>query len=242
MRKVSILLSLVFIVGIVFTAALAFADVIAEADALYETKDMASVKKAITMYKGVLDGNEEAAWKFSRASYWVGVRTDDPAVQEGIFDEAYNAVRPYYDAGTDNIHTNYWFALNAGKYGKLHGILRSLFLVKPMKTACNKVISQDPSYEDGAALTILGAIEFEVPGGDLDMTISYCKRALKYDPDGISPNLYLAKAYNKQKKYDLAKERLEHLIAKAKPDTKDEQKDVAEAKELLEEVNAELAK
>jgi tetratricopeptide (TPR) repeat protein len=246
MKKVSILISVVFIVGIFCVVALAQTpdEVIAKADALYNkgdaANDIAPVKEAMALLEGVMEGNEDAAWKFGRASYFVGVRISDKGQKEAIFDKAYKALRPYYDAGTDNIGSNYWFALNAGKYGKLHGILRSLFLVKPMKTACNKVLAKDPSYEDGAAYTILGAIEYEVPGGDLDLCVDYCNKALKYDPDAISSNLYLGKAYYKQDNFEMAKERLEHLIATAKPKYKDEEDDVAEAKELLADVKAEL--
>lgn len=247
MKKISILLSVVFVIGIFCVVALAETpeEVIKKADALYNKGDAANsiapVEEAMGLLEGVVEGNEEAAWKFARASYFVGVRIADKARKEQIFDKAYKSLRPYYDAGTDNIGSNYWFSLSAGKYGKLHGIVRSLFLVKPMKNATKKVIAQDPGYEDGAAYTILGAIEYEVPGGDLDLCIDYCNKALKYDANAITPNLYLGKAYYKQKNYEMAKERLEHLIATAKPGYKDEEDDVAEGKELLAEVNEKMA-
>jgi len=246
MKKISILLSVVFILGIFCVVALAETpeEVIKKADALYDkgdaANDIAPVKEAMTLLEGVMADNEDAAWKFARASYFVGVRISDKAQKEAIFDKAYKTLRPYYDAGTDNLGSNYWFALSAGKYGKLHGIVRSLFLVKPMKTACNKIIAKNPGYEEGSAYTILGAIEYEVPGGDLALCIDYCSKKLKYEPDDITANLYLGKAYNKQKEYAKAKERLEHLIATAKPRYKDERDDVAEAKVLLEEVKASL--
>ena len=246
MKRISILLSVVFIIGIFCVVALAETpeEIIKKADALYNKGDAANsiapVEEAMALLEGVIEGNEEAAWKFGRASYFVAVRITDKAKKEQIFDKAYNALRPYYDAGTDDIGTNYWFALNAGKYGKLHGILRSLFLVKPMKNACKKILAIDPSYEDGSAYTILGAIEYEVPGGDLDLCIDYCNKTLKYNSSSITANLYLGKAYNKQKNYEKAKESLEHLVATAKPKYQDEKDDVAEGKELLAEVKAEM--
>ena len=140
---------------------------------------------------------------------------------------------PYFNKGTKDVNTNYWFALNAGKYGKIKGVLKSLFLVKPMKTACNNVVAKDPGYEEGGGYTILGALEYEVPGGDLKKGIDYFNKGLKYNPDGIAVNLYLGKSYYKQKEYAKAKERLEFIIANGKPETKDDKKDMAEAKELL---------
>ena len=63
---------------------------------------------------------------------------------------------------------------------------------------------------------------------------------MKYNSSSITANLYLGKAYNKQKNYEKAKESLEHLVATAKPKYQDEKDDVAEGKELLAEVKAEM--
>lgn len=245
MKKLALIISILMLFGLGAVAVLAQEEApemtpMEKADSLYNKKTMDSVKEAVTIYESLMEGNEEAAWKFARASYWVGVRTTGKDTQEVIFDKAYNAVKPYFDAGTNNINTNYWFALCAGKYGKLHGIVQSLFLVKPMKAACEKVINQDEGYEDGSALVIYGAIEYEVPGGDKNVTVDYCNRALKYDPDGISTNLYLAKAYYDMKEYAKAKERLDHLLAYGKPETKDDKADMAEAEELLVKVNEKM--
>jgi len=242
MKKVLVFISLALLVGLISSFAFAEtpAEVIVKADALYDKADMASVKESMKLYKSVMTGNEEAGWKFARSSYWVGVRTATKADKELIFDDAYKAVRPYYDSGSNNVPTNYWFALSAGKYGKIHGVLKSLFLVKPMKTAANKVVSKDPGYEDGSAYTILGAIEYEVPGGDKKKTIEYCNKKIGYEPNDISANLYLGKAYYDTKAYAKAKERLDILIANAKPETADEKADVAEAKELLVKVKAKM--
>ncbi|MCI0482584.1 MAG: hypothetical protein L0213_13475, partial [Candidatus Dadabacteria bacterium] len=70
-------------------------------------------------------------------------------------------------------------------------------------------------------------------GGDLVKGIEYFNKGLKYNPDGIAVNLYLGKSYYKQKEYAKAKERLEFIIANGKPVTKDDKKDMAEAKEVL---------
>jgi tetratricopeptide (TPR) repeat protein len=235
MKKGLLLISVVLVLGMV--SALAYAatpeEIFKTADDAYTKKDLAAVKASIKDLEGLAATNEAAAWRFGRASYFVATRLDDPKVQEQMFDKAYKTVRVYFDKDSKDINTNYWFALCAGKYGKLHGILSSLFLVSPMKKACNLVVSKDPSYEDGAAWTILGAIEYEVPTGSNDKCIEYCTKTLKYKPDEIAANLYLGKAYYKKSEYAKAKERLEYLIANGKPETKDDKKDMQEAKDLL---------
>ena len=259
MKKFSILLSLIFVIGLISAFALAeeevtepVTDEVAEpvveeveltpmekADALYNEKTLKQVREAIAIYDSIMEGNEEATWKFARASYYIGVRTTDKGQQKDIFEKSYVALEAYIDAGSKDINTNYWYALCAGKFGKLKGILKSLFLVKPMKNACNVVIDQDPSYEDGAALTILGAIEYEIPTGSIDECIKYCTEALKYDPDGLTANLYLGKSYIKKDDYEKAKGHLEIAIG-VKPKTPDDWDDHDEAVELLEDVNKEL--
>ena len=242
MKKLFFLISVVLVMGMI--AAMAYAatpeEIFKAADDAYTKKDLAAVKAGTKDLEGIAVSNEAAAWRYGRALYFAAVRTDDPKSQEQMFNKAYETLRPYYDKSSKDINTNYWFALCAGKYGKLHGILRSLFLVKPMKTACNNVIAKNPGYEQGGALTILGAIEYEVPGGDLKKTIDYCTKALKYDPAGIAANLYLGKAYYKQDEYAKSKERLDYLLANGKPETKDDKKDMAEAKELLAKVVKEM--
>jgi tetratricopeptide (TPR) repeat protein len=235
MKKVLFLISIVLIVGMF--AAMAYAatpeEIFKVADDAYKKKDVAAVKANMAALEGLAASNEGAAWRFGRASYFVGTRTDDAKTQEGIFSKGYKALEPYFNKGTKDVNTNYWFALNAGKYGKIKGVLKSLFLVKPMKTACNNVVAKEPGYEEGGAYTILGALEYEVPGGDLVKGIGYFNKALKYNPDGIAVNLYLGKSYYKQKEYAKAKERLEFIIANGKPETKDDRKDMQEAKDLL---------
>jgi tetratricopeptide (TPR) repeat protein len=235
MKKVLFLISIAVIVGMF--AGMAYAatpeELFKVADDVYKKKDVAAVKANMKDLEGLAASNEAAAWRFGRASYFVGARTDDAKTQEGIFSKGYKALEPYFNKGTKDVNTNYWFALNAGKYGKIKGVLKSLFLVKPMKTACNNVVAKEPGYEEGGAYTILGALEYEVPGGDLKKGIDYFNKGLKYNPDGIAVNLYLGKSYYKQKEYAKAKERLEFIIANGKPETKDDKKDMAEAKELL---------
>jgi tetratricopeptide (TPR) repeat protein len=242
MKRITVLVLPILLIVLFSFSALA-ADVaadIAEADALYNKGGVASYKAAAKLMEPYVGKNEDASWRYARASYSTAVRLTDAATQEKMFEKAYKAVEPYYNNGSKDINTNYWFALCAGKYGKVKGIVKTLFLVKPIKNACKVVTSQDPSYEDGAALTILGALEYEVPGGDKELTIKYCKRALKYDANAIVPNMYLARAYYKLKDYPNAKDRLEHVINNCKAVTKDEKKDIVEAKELLIKVNEKM--
>lgn len=244
MKKIAVLMSLAMIIGICCVPAFAAdnKDIIAKADALYDTGTLASYKEAKKLLEPLVGKDEEATWKFSRASYQIGVRTTNKETRKAVFEKSFKAVEAYVNAGSTVPGTNYWFAVNAGQYGKLKGIIKSLFLVKPMKKACNNVLKKDPGFEDGSAYTILGAIEYEVPGGDLDKCITLCKKKLGYDSDDMTANLYLGKTYYKKKDYATSKKYLEHMIATAKPKTANDKEDVAEAKELLVKVKENLAK
>jgi tetratricopeptide (TPR) repeat protein len=235
MKKVALLISVVFVLCLF--GAMAYAatpdELFKAADDVYAKKDLNAIKAGLAGLEGLAKSNEGAAWRFGRGTYYVATRLDDPKVQIGMFQKAYENLKVYIDKGSKDVNSNYWFALNAGKYGKLKGVLKALFLVKPMRTACNNVVAKDPGYEEGGAYTILGALEYEVPGGDIKKGIDYFNKGLKYNPDGIAVNLYLGKSYYKQDEYAKAKERLEFIIANGKPETKDDKKDMAEAKELL---------
>jgi tetratricopeptide (TPR) repeat protein len=244
MKKVAVLVSIAFIIGIFCVPAFAFdkKETIVKADEAYDKGTMAGYKEAKKLLAPFLGKDEEATWKFARASYQIGIRTTDKTRRKAIFEKSFLAVEKYIDAGSTVVGTNYWYALNAGQYGKLKGIIKSLFLVKPMKKACKNVLRKDPGFEDGSAYTVLGAIEYEVPGGDLDLCISYCKKKLPYDKGDMTANLYLAKTYYKKKDYTKAKKYVETAINNNKyPKTASDKEDLAEAKELLKKVKAKLA-
>jgi tetratricopeptide (TPR) repeat protein len=244
MKKIAVLISFAMLLSVFCLAAVAedAKEIIAKADEAYNKGTLTSYKEAKKLLEPLVGKNEEATWKFSRASYQIGVRTTNKETRKAIFEKSFKAVEAYVNAGSTVPGTNYWFAVNAGQYGKLKGIIKSLFLVKPMKAACNNVLKKDPGFEDGSAYTILGAIEYEVPGGDLDKCITLCKKKLGYKPDDMTANLYLGKTYYKKKEYATSKKYLEHMIATAKPKTANDKEDVAEAKELLVKVKEELAK
>ncbi len=245
MKKVAVLVSIAFIIGIFCVPAFAFdkKETIVKADEAYDKGTMAGYKEAKKLLAPFVGKDEEATWKFSRASYQIGVRTTNKEARKAIFEKSFLAVEKYIDAGSKVVGTNYWYALNAGQYGKLKGIIKSLFLVKPMKKACKIVIAKNAAFEKGAAYTVLGAIEYEVPGGDTDLCISYCKKKLPYEKYDMTANLYLAKAYYEKKEYAKAKGYVETAINNNKnPKTASDKEDVVEAKELLKKVKAKLAK
>lgn len=245
MKKVAVLVSIAFIIGIFCIPAFAFdkKETIAKADELYDKGTLSSYKEAKKLLAPFVGKDEEATWKFARASYEIGIRTTNKDTRKAIFEKSFLAVEKYINAGSTVVGTNYWYALNAGQYGKLKGIIKSLFLVKPMKKACKNVLKKNADFEDGSAYTVLGAIEYEVPGGDLDLCISYCKKKLPYDKGDMTANLYLGKTYYKKKDYKKAKMYLETMIKhNTNPTTANAKEDLAEGKELLKKVKAKLAK
>jgi tetratricopeptide (TPR) repeat protein len=191
---------------------------LAEAQKAYDgRKDPASMQKAIDLWKKVLEedpANVEAAWKLSRAAVWWGDHAakdkKESAHKQGM---AWGELA--VKAGPKNPEAIYWLAANMGSYGRAHGIMESLSMIKPMKEKCEQIFRIDPSY--WRAHMLLGMLYRKAPGwpisiGDDDKAVKELEAAVKIAPS-IPRALYeLGLGYLEAGKEDRAKETLKKAI------------------------------
>jgi len=134
----------------------------------------------------------------------------------------------------------FWLGVNNGKYGESRGILKSLFLVGPIKEEM-QVIAVDPAYEHGGAYRVLGRMFYKLPGfagGGVDKSIINLKKSLEYAPNVSTTHVFLAESYIKKKDYQSARNELNFVLRAAViPGLEPEfQADKAAAARLLEEI------
>lgn len=236
---------------LVFLAVLCFAlsmlgqnadELIAKGDELYnEMKDMASAKEAERLYREALlmmDNKYEAYWRISRILYYIGEHTEKKKERQTIFAQGVYHAQKAIDIESEKPDGYYWHGVNNGKYGETRGVLKSLFLVKPIKEAMNKVIELDRSYEEGGPDRVLGRVYFKLPGfagGSKDKSLEHLLKSKEYGPNDAVTRIYLAETYLAKDEKDKAREELEYVL-NMEPDLRwtaavDENKVVA--KELL---------
>jgi tetratricopeptide (TPR) repeat protein len=197
------------------------ADMIDQGDELLATMaDMETAQKVLSLYKDAADKMDslyDVYWRISRVLYYIGIHTAEKKDQKSIFSEAVDYAQQAAEMEPEKPDGHYWLGVNHGKVGEVRGVLKSLFLVKPIKKAMNKVIELDRSYEDGGPDRVLGRVYFKLPGfagGSNTKSLEHLQKSKEYGPDDPVTMLYLAETMLKKKMKDEAKQELETILNK----------------------------
>jgi tetratricopeptide (TPR) repeat protein len=204
--------------------------------------DMAMYREAINCYEQsfATAPREDTAVRLGKCYYWLGSHSPADAQTE-LFQKGIDWSKKAIELNPKNAGGHFWLGVNDGKYGESRGILKSLFLVGPIKDAMQQVIAIDPAYEHGGAYRVLGRMFYKLPGfagGGVDKSITNLKKSLEYAPNVSTTHVFLAEAYIKQKDFQSAKNELEFVLKAAViPGLEPEfQADKATAVKLLEEL------
>jgi tetratricopeptide (TPR) repeat protein len=222
-------------------------DTLQRCDHLYSQRaDSVKTREAATCYAEAFAKNpiEDIAVRLSKTYYWLGAHSatdkQPELFQKGIdWSEKAIKINPKSAGGY------FWLGVNNGKYGETRGILKSLFLVGPIKESMQQVIAIDPGYEYGGAYRVLGRMYFKLPrfaGGGIDKSIEYLKKSLQYAPNISTTRIFLAESYMAQKDYQHAQQELNSILSTPPiPGLEPEfTADKEEAKRLLAEVNKKI--
>jgi tetratricopeptide (TPR) repeat protein len=216
-------------------------------DILYNQRaDLTKCSAAITCYERVFAEapGDVVAVRLAKSYYWLGAHTNKDEQLE-IYQKGIDWSKKAIELNSKNPGGHFWLGVNNGKYGEARGILKSLFLVGPIKDSMQQVISLNPGYEYGGAYRVLGRMYYKLPrfaGGGMDKSIEYLKKSLAYAPNISSTRLFLAESYMAQKNYKQAQQELNAILnTPAIPGLELEfNADKAEAQRLLPEVNKKL--
>src|SRR6266704_6839910 len=136
------------------------------ADALYANRrDFDSARRAAAIWRADLTrdpGAFEAAWKLSRASYWLG---GHGTVSEGrlLFEGGVDAGRKATVLEPRRPEGYFWMAANMGALAESYGLRQGIKYRKPIREALETVLRIDPAFQQGSADRALGRWYFRVP-------------------------------------------------------------------------------
>ena len=203
---------------------------------------MVTYREAIKCYEHsfAVAPREDTAVRLGKCYYWLGTHSAED-VQTDLFQKGIDWSKKAIELNPKSAGGHFWLGVNNGKYGESRGILKSLFLVGPIKDEMQQVISIDPAYEHGGAYRVLGRMYFKLPGfagGGIDKSITNLKKSLEYAPNVSTTHVFLAESYIKKKDYQSAKNELNFVLKAAViPGLEPEfQADKATAAKLLEEL------
>jgi tetratricopeptide (TPR) repeat protein len=192
---------------------------IAQGDELYTQRaDLAKAKDALAKYQEALlkgGSDYEAYWKMARAEYWIGGHTEEGKLAKAAFELGIYYAKKAVALEPEKPDGHYWLGVNYGKYGEARGVLKSLFLVKPIKAEMNKVVELDRSYEFGGADRVLGRVYYKLPGfagGSNAKSLEHLLKSKEYGPNDATTRMFLADTYLALDKVEEARQELEYLI------------------------------
>ncbi|OGD19438.1 MAG: hypothetical protein A2Y70_07550 [Candidatus Aminicenantes bacterium RBG_13_64_14] len=190
-----------------------------QGDDLYvERGDLAKAKEALAKYQEALAAGEDAYdvnWRLARVEYWIGDHTADKTAKKQIFQQGIDHAKKAIERGPDKVEGHFWLGVCYGVYGEAKGVLKSLFLVKPIKEEMRRVLEIEPAYDKGGADRVLGRVFHEVPGfagGSEKKSLEHLLKAVEYGPRVGLNLLYLADTYISLDQIEKARETLEYIL------------------------------
>ena len=220
------------------------ADRMAEAEPLWENReDLNKARGAVAALRQARTadyGNYEAAWKLSRAAFYVGDRTDNDTERDNLFREGTEAGKSAVKLQPDKPDGHFWLGANYGGAAS-HSTIANLSSFNDIKTQMEAVLKIDETYQGYSAYLGLGRLYLKAPrvfGGDTSKAIEYLEKGVKLSPSNTQMRYYLAEAYESDNRDAEAKKQIELLTA-VTPDPQHtaEHKDAVEkAKKLLEKI------
>jgi len=167
-------------------------------DRLYDGRDsLPNAEHAAALWERRLHDDPrafEAAWKLSRACYWLGGHVA-PDERRRQYERGVDAGRRATAIAPGSPEGHFWMAANMGALAESFGMRAGLRYRGPIKEALEKVLKIDPAFQHGSADRALGRWYQRVPGlfgGSKRKSLEHLQRSLTYNPDSTISNFFLA--------------------------------------------------
>lgn len=177
-------------------------------------------------------------WRRGRSLVRRGEKRAKKSERLGDFLAAEDTLKRAVELAPKNAEAHFWLGVTMGRRGETQGVLKSLFLIKPIRREMNAVLELDPSY--GGAHRVLGEILWQVPGfagGDKKKALTEFEAAARLSPRHTANYIPLAEAYRHFGRKDDAIKALKTVLDFKDPDDPaDYRDDVADANKLLDKI------
>ena len=219
----------------------AAAEKIAEADKLYAGReDLGKLRQAVALLRQAqLEdyGSFDAAWKLSRADYYLGDHTSDDDEREKAFREGIEAGQAAIRLQDGKPEGHFWLGANYGGSAK-YSTLAGLSSVEDIRREMDTVLKLNEGFQAGSAYMVLGQLYLQAPrmlGGDHQKAIGYLEKGLRFGENNALLRLRLAEAYHAANRDGDARKQIDYMMSmKFEPEYQPEYKEALEhARKLL---------
>lgn len=167
----------------------------------------------------LIEEDPECDWAYGLLSeiyYWSGEYAD-PEDKLFYYDKGVEYGEQGVEVNEDSLEANFWLSVNYGSFGQEKGIMKSLALINPIKTAAERVIEMDEGYFYGGPWRVLGRLYNKAPGFPISIgsnkNAQRClERALELGPKFYLNHLFMAELYISERNRSKAREHLEWII------------------------------
>lgn len=232
------MLGLAFALVLTAAPARAGADV-AAADRLYwhrnEGQNLDEALRGLDALLAASPDDPELLWRKGRALFRRGEKQARKAEKLADYISAEDFIKRAVDLKPSSADAHFWYGVAMGRRGETQGILKSLFLVKPIRKEMNETLRLDPSH--GGAHRVLGEILWQIPGfagGDKKKALAEFEASVRLSPNYTANYQPLAEAYVYYGRKEEARALLQRLEAVKEPsDPAAYPDDLSDAKLLL---------
>jgi tetratricopeptide (TPR) repeat protein len=258
-KNLQLLIILFFIVmGITVSFAQSVDELLKEGDDYVENYNHQKALDAYLKAEKIAPNNWEVLWRISRAYVDLGEKMPEKTdaqkdEQEKVYQKAFDYADKSVKNGSNQAITYVRRAIANGRIALFQGVFSAVGTVNDVKDDCEKAIQlgNGGNYVQGLAHYVLGRTHLKVceksylvrlpiglGWGDTEEAVRLLETAVKLKPNFRMFLFELAKAYVEEDEYEKAKETLKKVEKAPKVD-EDDDKVLADAKKLYEEIKNE---
>lgn len=177
----------------------------------------------------------EYLWRLCRAQVRRGENRAKKGEKLADYESARGNCEKAVALSPGSADAHFWYGVSMGRWGQAKGMLKALFLIKPIREQMAAALKLQPGH--GGAHHVLGEMLWEIPGiagGDKKKALAEFEAAVRLSPDHTSSYQALAEAYiHFGRKSDAAKVLRAVSEVKEPADPAEYPENLADARRLL---------
>ena len=156
----------------------------------------------------------DAAWKLSRAGYWLGGHVATAERREQ-YEAGIAVARRAAAMEPERPEGHFWMAANMGALAESFGVRAGLRYRGEIKERLERTLRLDPAYQHGSPDRALGRWYMKVPGvfgGSDEQAVAHLRRSLEYDSDSTASHFFLAETFVEMDRLEEARTELQRVL------------------------------
>lgn len=167
-------------------------------DQLYFHRDQdKNLEKSISALDALISPEDGALyWRRCRSLVARGEKREKKADKLADYDLARQDGEKAVALSPGSADAHFWYGISMGRWGEAKGIMKAMFLIKPIRKEMAETLRLDPNQ--GGAHRVLGEMLWQIPGmfgGDKKAALAEYEQAVKISPTHSTNYQTLAEAY-----------------------------------------------